>query len=153
MKIEYLQKLDLILKVANAQSNNNIYKLAFGINGETYSGDFFIEIIDSKATTLQFDKHGEFTKTQVGLKNGNEILNIHVSDEMDMISFQNKKLTASSAYLQLIKSMFNIDNLELTENVLPYIYNVKGVSNNVKLDFIELDNDTHFDFISLIKEN
>lgn len=153
MKIEYLQKLDLILKVANEQSNNNIYKLAFGMNGETYTGDFFIEVIDSKATTIEFDKRGRFTRTKVGFKEGNGLFNIHVSDEMDIISAQNQILTSSCAYLQLIKTMFNIDNLELTENVLPYIYNVKGISNNVKLDFIEIDSDAHFDFISLIKEN
>lgn len=152
MDINYLQKLDLLLKVANKNSAGTNYKIVFGLNGQTYTGDFFVEVSDSKATLLEFDCKCEISKSKIGFKQGTGIYDIHVSDEMDCISYQNEHITAPSAYLQLLKSKFDIDNLELSKKIPPYIFNVKNLTSNIVLPFFELDNNTQFDFISIIPE-
>lgn len=173
MNITYLQKLDFLLKIINAIDESNKYKLAFGFKGTAYTGDFIpsndyiqpktwnfkIKEIDIKtlktshlktlSETPYIDIKGENSEWTSIWQCGNG--NLFKSD-LGKLKEASKKLVDSD-YLKLLNAMLNSHDIIFSDELPPYIYNVKNLTNPLPINFMKVDEDTEFDFVSLVPED
>lgn len=161
MNLLELQKIDFFLKKANNYNHNtNNHRIVFGMNGNVYTGDFIPAINDSKVVLPNVLKFESDATKEIGLKNetewekiaGSSNVSFEFSDFYKLISrsFHNDQ----TYYLQLVIELFKKYPIEFEETLPNYIYNVKSFSSNPSIDLpiIHVDQNTQFNFISLIPE-
>ncbi|MEX6015002.1 hypothetical protein [Mammaliicoccus sciuri] len=161
MNLLELQKIDFLLKKANNHSHNdNPQQLIFSMNGIFYTGDFIPSIDNLKVVLSDVLTFESDTKKVIGLKNENEWKQIAKSDISNFDFSDFKKLISRSShsdktyYLQLVIEMSKKYPIEFEETLPNYIYNIKSLSSNPSIDLpiIYVEQNTQFDFISLIPQ-
>lgn len=173
MDIKYLQKLDFLLKIINSIDGSHKYKLVFGFKGTTYVGDFIpsTDYITPKTWNFKIKELDLETLKDTNLKVLQEIPYTIIEGENDdwKSIWQNGKgdffksdlgkLNEASNqlvdvdYLKLLNTMLDNHDIIFNDSLLPYIYNVKNLINELPINFIKVDEDAEFDFVSLIPKD
>ncbi|MDW4211166.1 hypothetical protein QI209_09150 [Staphylococcus saprophyticus] len=171
MKISELQKLDFLLQIVNAHSDSKEFKLVFGLKGNTYSGNFvpdlktdfalrrfYIKLLDlSGLSDLHEESYEESFKYINVTNNEWKSFTTHYSGELGktdlgiLIKASNRLLSVD--YLRLLDEILETYNIEFNDTLPPYIYNVKSLTTQLPINFMKVDKDTDFDFISLVSQN
>lgn len=172
MDITYLQKLDFLLKIINAIDKSNKYKLAFGFKGTPYTGDFIpstdyitpktwnFKIKELDLNTLKDNSLKELQEIPYTIIEGknDEWKSIWQCGKGDLFRSDLGKLKEASNqlivsdYLKLLNTMLDNHDVIFNNSLLPYIYNVENLINKLPINFIKVDKDAEFDFVSLIPE-
>ncbi|MCE4994729.1 hypothetical protein [Staphylococcus xylosus] len=173
MKITYLQKLDFLLKIINAIDKSNKYKLAFGFKGTTYVGDFIpstdyitpktwnfkIKELDLKKLKDNSIKASQKIPYTIIEGENDDWKSIWQNGKGDLFRSDLGKLNEASNqlvdvdYLKLLNTMLDNHDVIFNDSLLPYIYNVKNLINESPINFMKVDEDAEFDFVSLILED
>ncbi|WP_077700398.1 hypothetical protein [Staphylococcus hominis] len=166
MKLVELQKLDFLLKIINSNSNSKKHKLVFNLNNNLYAGDFIPQITS----------HDYNVTYEVALKMNNEFNN----DTYDYVSVTNRDIFTN---LRHKNSVYNKSKLSLlidrshennkqeyfdclysnyeglksefnfSDDLPSYIYNITCLSTNLPINFLKIDENAVFNFISIIPED
>ncbi len=158
MNLDYLKKLELIIKTADYKARlksgvSKNYKIIFSLNGEVYTGEFFYDSFEDKAQYLEWSSTNQFKDIYVTFKEFTNNNRLFSSDEIETLATQSKNITEPSEYLKLIETLFDINKLELNNKVPNYLVKVKCLSNNLPITSLKLDENVNFDFVSLISED
>ncbi|MDW3867083.1 hypothetical protein ACO1B2_08205 [Staphylococcus saprophyticus] len=160
MNIRELQKLDFLLKKINSHSKSKEFNIVFSINNELYTGDFIPTIIDNKVQLKDVSSLDSSDTINIDIKNFDDWVKITDSPDKNGIFdsdytklIKRSNFLQSSEYLRLLDEMLIKYPIEF-ENPLPtYIYNIKLLNNKLPINFMKIDEDTQFDFVSLVPEN
>lgn len=173
MDIKYLQKLDFLLKIINSIDGSHKYKLVFGFKGTTYEGDFIpstdyitpktwnFKIKELDLKELKDSNLNTLPKIPYTIIEGenDEWKSIWQNGKGDLFKSDLGKLHEASnilvdhEYLKLLNLMLDNHDIIFNNSLPPYIYNVKSFTSELPINFMKVDEDTEFDFVSLIPEN
>lgn len=83
---------------------------------------------------------------------------MELSNWSDICKLLKNKFNTNSSYnsfeyLQLIDILINEYSFDFTHELPTYIYNVKSLTTQLPINFMKVDEDTEFDFISLVPED
>ena len=170
MKISELQQLDFLLQIVNAHSDSKEFKLVFGLKGNTYSGNFvpslktdfnfrrfYIKLLNlSDLADLHEESYEESFK-YINVKNSEwKQFTTHHSGELGKtdlgILIKASSRLSSVDYLRLLDKTSVYYNIEFSETIPPYIYNVNNLVDKLPINFMKVNEDTKFDFVSLVPE-
>ncbi|MEX2957011.1 hypothetical protein AB4M78_11310 [Staphylococcus pasteuri] len=159
MKIEYLQKLDFLLKKVNNHNKSKNYKLLFGMNNKIYTGDFIPKITyENFIEYKDVDAYDPEDYSLVGIDNFDEwktIANIKPNSNKSSLGklIDRSSSLVPSDYFQLLDLTLQNYPIEFEKPLLPYIYNLREIPGKHKFYFVKLDENIEFDFISIVPEN
>ncbi|EHJ08907.1 hypothetical protein [Staphylococcus simiae] len=159
MKIEYLQKLDFLLKKVNNHSQSKSYKILFGLNNKIYTGDFIPKVTyENYIEYKDVDAYNSDEYILISLANINdwkEIANTKPGSNRSSFGklLDRSAYFSSSDYLQLLDITLKAYPIEFKEPLLPYIFNLKMLNGEIASDFIKVNENTEFDFVSIVPEN
>lgn len=153
MKIKELQKLDLVLNLAHSNNYMSKHIISFGLNGSSYSGDFLPNF-----TKVEEGRQEHVINLVRGYNTTKEVSLMELSNWSDICKLLKNKFNTNSSYnsfeyLQLIDILINEYSFDFTHELPTYIYNVKNLNTDSPINFMKVDKDTEFDFVSLIPEN
>lgn len=170
MKISELQKLDFLLKKMDETKNAKNFKISFELNGQLYSGDFIPELYNLNSDNERFVQLKDVTNPEddkykyVKLTDCTPWFNLF-KKEFSYDKFNGKSTIGylerrsnnfnSYEYLQLLLVILEDDNFKFNFNEeLPfYIYNVKSLTNPLPINFMKVNEDTEFEFVSLVPKD
>ncbi|MDW4220636.1 hypothetical protein QI239_06455 [Staphylococcus saprophyticus] len=161
MNITYLQKLDFLLKNLESRADVKKYKIYFGLNNQVYTGEFIQGVNKSAAIKKDVTNFNCDVFNYVNLEDRkawkklfevhNDLFNPDYTDFEFVRSRSN--ILKSHEYLQLLDVILGKYLISLEDGLLPYIYNVKNLTIESPINFMKVDEDTDFDFVSLLPEN
>lgn len=164
MKISELQKLDFLLKRVNEEKDSENYRIVFGLNNQIYVGDFVPKIVNIENTNernIEIKDVTSFesdTNRYINLTNLDNWFALSKRDNAHGVSRMNLLISTSNNsksqdYFSLLN--YTLESYEFDfDNELPhYIYNVKGLATQLPINFMKIDENTKFDFISIVPEN
>ncbi|PTE85607.1 hypothetical protein BUY79_02340 [Staphylococcus equorum] len=164
MKISELQKLDVLLKRDNDDSRSKNVKIIFGMNGRTLSGDF-IPNVKRVSNSSEYKIHFKDLTTyeddidySIGLTNLEDWSALSTKkngqfySKIETLILKSNKLNSHELYF-LLNNTINGISIDFESDLQPYIYNVKSLTNQLPINFMKVDEDTVFDFVSLAPEN
>ncbi|MDU0444744.1 MULTISPECIES: hypothetical protein [Staphylococcus] len=166
MKLVELQKLDFLLKIVNSHSNSKEHKLVFNLNDNLYAGDFIprikshnmnttfdVELKDNQVFENDIYNYVSVTNNNIfnDLRQRNRVFNksqLGLLIERSHTSNKQEYFDCLFSNYEELKSEFNF-----SDDLPNYIYNIKCLSTNLPINFLKIDKDVIFDFISIIPED
>ncbi len=172
MNISELQKLDFLLKIINKVEGSFKYKLSFGFKGQAFIGDFVLNntYLNPKTWNFKIKEIDVESLKSKHLSDINEIPFKYIegsNDEWKAIwqninsnlfrselgkLFEASNKLDSYDYLKLLCEFLDIHFIIFDATLPSYIYNIKNLTTQLPINFIKVDENTEFDFISLIPE-
>ncbi|MDW3954653.1 hypothetical protein QI305_05145 [Staphylococcus saprophyticus] len=164
MNITELQRLDFLLKRVNEENDSESYKIVIQMNNEFYSCNFIPNIQKLDNTNERKVAFRDFTKnegdhfTYIDLEDLGTWFKVferpHGSEHSDFNLLKKRSVEyESAAYYTYLLNRLNNHDFKFAEELPPYIYNLKSLTSDFKLDFIKINKNTQFEVISLIPEN
>lgn len=166
MNITYLQKLDFLLKIVNAYEDSKSYKIIFGFKGQTFKGDFVpnnthinVKLRQFKIKLLDINNLDEENKFKIVDSSNSEWKSLWTHHSGDLFQTDLGTLFTFSSeldandYLLLLDEILEAHPVEFNPSLPTYIYNVKSLATQLPINFMKIDENTKFDFISIVPEN
>ncbi|MDW4362231.1 hypothetical protein QI100_10960 [Staphylococcus saprophyticus] len=161
MNITYLQKIDFLLKHLESRADVKKYNISFGLNNQVYTGEFVQNYSNTAVKIKDVTNYNSDVFEYINLKDQvawSKLFKVH-NDLIDPEStdFETVRLRSntlkSQEYLQLLDFILDKYLICFEDGLPPYIYNVKNLNNKMSVNFMKIDKNTKFDFVSLVSEN
>lgn len=164
MKIKDLQKLDFLLKRINDDSRSKNFKLVFGLNAQTFSGDLIPKVkrvSNSSEYQICFKDLKAYendVETYINLKNVDDWSSLSTKKQNEFYSkietlIRRSNTLNSFEYNFLLNETINNISIDFDDSLPLYIYNIESLTTQLPINFMKVNKDTEFDFVSLVPED